>query len=157
VKDYGPKRRKTMMVSSPAPAGDGQDAVQSTRPLWLPPGVTFNSLPAPVQQAVLAILNPIFEEQVLGANNALEYGQGLSYCTLLFFELMATHGMMARAQDIGWDRVPGSKGLAALVNLSSQKNRVANFLLALQKYRSKRERADAPAPETQPGSAGSLE
>jgi hypothetical protein len=146
-----------MMDASSPPGGNGQDATAAAQPRWLPPGVTFSSLPAPVQQAVLAILNPIYEEQVLGANDALEYGQALNYCNMLFLELMATHGMMARAQDIGWDRLPGSKGLAALINLSSQKNRIANFLLALQKYRSQRERANAPAPETQPGATGRLE
>jgi hypothetical protein len=139
-----------MLDTSSSCSGNGQDATAAAQPLWLPSGVTFESLPAPVQQAVLAIVNPVYEQQVLEADDALERGQGLSYCTLLFLEIMSTHGMMARAKDIGWDRVPGSKGLAALVNVSIQKNRVAHFLLALQKFRAKAEPADADPPGESP-------
>lgn len=140
-----------MMDTSSPPGGNGQDATAAAQPLWLPPGVTFSSLPKPVQQAVLAILNPIYEEQVLGATDPLERGQGLSYCNLLFFELMTTCGVLQWAADETLYRMAISKGLAALVNVSSQKNRIANFLLALQKFRAKAEPADAEPPgESQP-------
>jgi hypothetical protein len=143
------------MISAHTP--NGQDTTAAALPLWLPPGVRFASLPMPVQQAVVAILNPAYQEHVLKANDPLERGQGLSYCNLLFFEIMTTCGVVERATDMDWSRLPTSKGLAALMGVTGQKNKIANFLLALRKFRDKVERTNAPVPETQQGAAGSLE
>jgi hypothetical protein len=139
-----------MMIS--AYTANGQDAA-TARPLWLPPGVTFASLPTPVQQALVAILNPAYQEHVLAATDPLERGQGLSYCNLLFFEIMTTYGVVERATDMDWSRLPTSKGLAALLGVTGQKNKIANFLLALRKFRDKVERTA----DQQPNPSGSLE
>ena len=143
------------MISAHTP--NGQDTTAAALPLWLPPGVRFASLPMPVQQAVVAILNPAYQEHVLKANDPLERGQGLSYCNLLFFEIMTTCGVVERATDVDWARLPTSKGLATLLGVTGQKNRIANFLLSLRKFRDKVERADAAAADQQPKPSGSLE
>jgi hypothetical protein len=128
---------------------NGQDTTAAAVPLWLPPGVTFASLPTPVQQVVVAVLNPAYQEHVLEATDALERGQGLSYCNVLFFEIMTTYSVAERA-GLDWSRLPLSKGLAALLGVTGQKNKIANFLLALRKFRDKVERADAAPPQAQP-------
>jgi hypothetical protein len=128
------------MHSLPTHTDDGQDATVSAQPPWLPAGVKFDSLPEPVQQSVLAILNPIYQMQVLEANDALEQGQGLSYCHLLFFEILMTYAVLERATEVDWSRLPTSKGLAALVGVTGQKNKIANFLFVLRKSRNQVER-----------------
>jgi hypothetical protein len=54
-----------------------------------------------------------------------------------------------QAASVQLSRVAVCKGLAALVGISGQKARIANFLFALQKFRDKVERASA-APEANP-------
>jgi hypothetical protein len=134
---------------------NGQDTTAAASPLWLPPGVTFASLPTPVQQALVAILAPAYQEHVLAATDPLERGQAVSYCNLLFFEIMTTCGVVERATDVDWARLPTSKGLATLLGVTGQKNRIANFLLSLRKFRANVERTNAAAADRQP--RGSLE
>jgi hypothetical protein len=138
-----------MMHSLPTRTGNGQNAPASPRPLWLPPGVTFESLPKPVQQAVLDILNPVYQEQVLKASDPLERGQGLSYCNLLFFELLTTYGLIESATSAGLARLPSSKGLTVLVDVTGQKGKVANFLFRLREFHHRVERESAAPPPAQ--------
>lgn len=140
------------MTSSSVGNGTGRGATASAQPLWLPPGTTFASLPKAVQQAVVAILNPAYQRHVLEAGDALERGQGLSYCNLLFLEIVTTYGVLERPIDGDWSRLPVSKGLAALMNVTGQKSKVASFLLALQKLRARVEPASAAPPEVKPAS-----
>jgi hypothetical protein len=136
---------------------NGQDTTAAALPLWLPPGVMFAALPTAVQQAVVAILNPAYQEHVVQTSDPLERGQGLSYCNLLFFEIMTACGVVGRATDMDWSRLPTSKGLAALLGVTGQKNKIANFLLSLRKFRDQVERANAAAADPQPKRPGSLE
>jgi hypothetical protein len=152
---------KPMMYSLPTRTGNGQNAPAPApvpapapapapaRPLWLPPGVTFESLPKSVQQAVLDILNPVYQELVLKASDPLERGQGLSYCNLLFLELLTTCGLVEWATDVGLPSLPSSQGLAGLVGVTGQKGKVANFLFEFRKFRHKVERESAAPPPAQ--------
>jgi hypothetical protein len=138
------------MVANSVDSSDRQDPTVSAEPLWLPPGVKFESLPASLQEAVVAVINPAFQAYVQDASNALERGEGLSYCTLLFVELWATCGLVDRAAEVGVSRLPGSKALASLMAVTGQKTKVASFLLRLHKFRA-RDRAASPAtPAVQP-------
>jgi len=121
-------------------------------PAWLPPGVTFESLPNPVQQAVRDVLTPAYEQQVLKADDALEKAQGLSLCYHLFFEIVTMFRLVGRSADRDWAQVVLSKGLTTLMNISAQKNKIANSLLALRKFRERLE-AGAVVPGAPPQSA----
>jgi hypothetical protein len=143
------------MVASSARTGNGRGATASS-PLWLPAGVTFGSLPSAAQQAVLTILNPLYQQLVLEKNDALERGQGLSYCQLAFLEIMATYGVVGRAV-LDWSRLPVSKGLTALMGVTGQKNKVASFLLTLRKFHGKVEGTNGRTPEAEAKPSGSLE
>jgi hypothetical protein len=106
----------------------------------------LESLPQPVQQAVLDILNPVYQEQVLKASDPLERGQGLSYCNLLFFEILTTYALVEWAAGAGLSRLPSSKGLEALVDVTGEKGKHANFLFEVRKFRHKVERESAAPP-----------
>jgi hypothetical protein len=135
------------MVANSARPGNGRGATASSA-LWLPAGVTFESLPRAAQQAVLSILNPLYQQLVVEKNDALERGQGLSYCHLVFLEIMATYGVVGRP-DLDWFRLPVSNGLTALMGVAGQKNKVASFLLTLRKLQGKVEGTNGSAPESE--------
>jgi hypothetical protein len=49
----------------------------SPRPLWIPPDVKIDSLPAALQRAITEIINPAYRELVLEAQSAIERAAGL--------------------------------------------------------------------------------
>jgi hypothetical protein len=81
------------MTSKSEPTNNGQNTTPSNQPPWLPPGASFSVLPNAAQQAIVQILNPAYRRHVLEASDALEQAQGLSFCRLLFFEIVATHAV----------------------------------------------------------------
>jgi hypothetical protein len=135
------------MISSSMRTGNGREATASRQSVWLPPGVAFASLPKPVQEMVVDILDPLYRQYVAQPSDALERAQGVSFCNLLILELLTTHSVAGRAADLDWARLPTSRGLAALVGITGQKNKIANFLLALRKFRDRVERADTASPQ----------
>ena len=110
------------------------------RPFWVPPGVTFDQLPQALQHAIVEIVNPIYEAYVLGAESPLEKGQGLSYVQLLWWEIL---GHLDLAEDWASNLPYGGndKGqrarLRRQLSLVSLKDKVAKFLLEVQKFNTK--------------------
>ncbi len=60
------------------PGGKTPEPPSVATPRWVPAGVDFQRLPPRTQQAIVEIVNPAYEELVLGATEALERSTGLS-------------------------------------------------------------------------------
>ena len=59
--------------------GVGHDKGQPIRrPRWTPPGVDFGSLPQEVRRALAEIVDPLYEQLVLGVPDPLEESTGLT-------------------------------------------------------------------------------
>ncbi len=60
----------------------------SPDPLWIPPGLKFDSLPPALQKAIVEIVNRAYRELVLEAQTSLEQAMGLSFVHILWLELI---------------------------------------------------------------------
>jgi hypothetical protein len=138
------------MTVKSAPTNNGQNTTPSNQPLWLPPGASFSVLPKATQETIVQILNPAYRKLVLEASDALEQAEGLSYCSLLFFQIVATQALGEQAIAGYLTQLTVSKSLAALMGVTGQKARIASFLLGLQKFRDKLERASTAPVEAKP-------
>ena len=58
------------------------------RPYWIPPGVDFGRLPEQVRAAILGIINPAYQELVLGARDGLPKAAGVTLVSLLWLEIL---------------------------------------------------------------------
>jgi hypothetical protein len=56
-------------------------------PRWIPPGIEFNSFPHEMQIAIAQIVNPIYEQLVLQADDSLEKSTGMTIVYLLWMEI----------------------------------------------------------------------
>src|SRR5262245_18984294 len=65
-------------MSSSSMGNGKRQAESASAPLWLPPGVDFDSLPRAVQQVVVNVLNPAHQTLVLDSDDVLEQGEGLT-------------------------------------------------------------------------------
>src|SRR5688572_11981096 len=86
-----------MHVVSPPPESPGPDA------LWTPPGVTLESLPAPLRLALREIFSPAYRELVLEAPTSLERTSGLSYLFVHWMEYTSHYWV----QSSLWERAQG--------------------------------------------------
>jgi len=121
------------------------------RLLWVPEGVQFDELPKPLQAALVDIVNPAYEELVLGAQTALEKGQGLSYVALLFWELLG-HFDLGEAWGENLPHGDSKRQRAQLRRCSrliDLKGRTAKFLLEAQKFYAKCGETDLLDPSPQ--------
>ncbi|HEV3084536.1 MAG TPA: hypothetical protein VGY66_32535 [Gemmataceae bacterium] len=85
------------MVATTARKGNSsraQDAPEITtrsRPFWIPEGVAFDSYPKGLQRALVAIVQPLYEEEVLAAKSALARASGLSLAHAVWLEIVAAY------------------------------------------------------------------
>lgn len=56
-----------------------ESTTSDVRPLWIPPGLKFDTLSPGLQFAIKEIINPAYKELVLAAPNAFESSIGLTY------------------------------------------------------------------------------
>lgn len=110
------------------------------RPLWVPEGVKFDELPLALQHAIAEIVNPAYEELVAGAQTPLEKGQGFSYVSLLFWELLGQCDLgedWGRKLPFGGDGKANRAKLRRHMRLVHLKDKVGKFVHAVQKFYAK--------------------
>lgn len=106
------------------------------RPLWMPPGLKFDSLPENIQRAITEIINPLYEELVLAAPNGFERATGLTYVHTTWLELIE----QIQFGNVLEGTLPRGKGLDdqsdridRLLRIIASKDRSAKFLLQIRK------------------------
>src|SRR5262245_22990136 len=107
------------------------------RPLWVPEHVSFDKLPPALQQAIVDIFNPAYEQLVLEAPTALERSTGLSYMHLLWLELVGQQEIgraMYPASGSPADQKNAQKKISQYIALVQSKTSVGKFLLQIRKY-----------------------
>jgi hypothetical protein len=122
---------------------------ERTRPYYLPETVDFHTLPEAVQLALEAIVEPAYEELVLGAASALERSAGVSVTFLLAMEVLdqIEFGHQLNLSGAPRDGDPSERQLliARHLRVVGAKQQAARFLLRIQEMRAKNELAFAAA------------
>jgi hypothetical protein len=124
--------------STPRPAPTAKPA-PGMRPLWIPPGVRFDKLSAELQEAITAIINPAYEKLVAGGQTPLEQGQGWSYVSLMWWELleqlkMGEEWAQTLTQPTAASEKAGRARLKKLLKLIAAKDKIARFLKAIDDF-----------------------
>jgi hypothetical protein len=70
---------------------DAPERKTPSRPFWIPEGVAFDSYPKGLQRALVAIVQPLYEEEVLAAKSALARASGLSLAHAVWLEVVAAY------------------------------------------------------------------
>lgn len=114
----------------------------SVRPYFLPEGIDFNALPASIQDAFTAIVEPAYRELVMAAPNALERSMGATFVFLLAQEVL-NHFEIGRGMDLAQvqsdaDRDLRDQALGRYLKLLGAKNAALNGLMRLRKLPSYR-------------------
>jgi hypothetical protein len=105
------------------------------RPYFIPPGFSISEIPQEMQKGLFEILQPCYDELVLGASTSLERQAGASLTFMLFLELLEQYdlGMLAenlrRSGGIGDSR---DKQIDRYLRLVKSKQNIANFIARLQ-------------------------
>jgi len=73
------------MRLQPAMADGPRDPAQ---PLWVPEGIDLSYVPVEVRQAVAEVIQPVYEQYVVGADDGLEKSLGLTLTHLLWLEVL---------------------------------------------------------------------
>jgi hypothetical protein len=123
----------TMVTATQPPA-------PTTRPLWIPEGVKFDTLPEALRAGLLEIINPAYQELVLEAPNALAKGTGLSYVHLLWCVLIDQLDLGKKMEEM-LSRGPGAEvdhdAVDRHLRLLGAKHKLGKFLLQLRVFEAK--------------------
>ena len=118
-----------------------QATAPSTRPFFVPAGIDFESLSDPVKIAFTALVEPTYQELVMGATSALERSAGTTLTFLLALEVIdqVTLGRSMEVAATPNDAATSAreKTMAGFLRLIGAKQRVENFLLRLSVLRAK--------------------
>lgn len=113
----------------------------SARPAFLPPSVDFDALPARVRQALVFVVEPVYEELVVGACSAAERAAGSALVLLTSLEVIQQFAL-AQATDFTTlaaetdeHRLAREKLVRAHLRLARHKLRVAGIVFRLQRQR----------------------
>lgn len=126
---------------------DGPFAQPLPRPYYIPASIDYDSLPAAVRQSFAAVVQPTYEELVLGAATPLARSAGVSLGFLLCVEILEQFelgrllnytGAAAEADAADRDRL-----IARHLRLVGAKQHCASFLLRLETLRAGQARPTA--------------
>jgi hypothetical protein len=126
------EERSSAVASTPPPSTSS-----GPRPLWIPPGLKFDALAPALQGAIKDIVDPAYDELVLQAQTALERSSGLTYVHLLWLELVEQIDLgkdMSQTLPLGEGTGAHQEKMLRHMRLISQKDKVAKFLLEVQRY-----------------------
>jgi hypothetical protein len=107
----------------------------SVRPLWIPPGVEFESLPTGLQAALVEIVNPAYQRMVLERDDPQEKSFGLSHVHLLWLEIVQQIELgnaMAKLLPRGQGAQANADSIAAHLRLIKTKERIARCYLRVK-------------------------
>lgn len=110
-------------------------------PYFLPDDFDFDGLPSVVQRAICELVQPAYDELVLGAHDALERAAGASFTFLLLLEVLEQFNLMDQLDK----NLRQGRGCRSLqdedvirhLRLAGAKDKVAGFLLRLRTFRAK--------------------
>ena len=109
-------------------------------PLWAPDGVDLQFVPQEVQQAVAELVQPLYDQFVLGAADGLEKSLGVTIAHLLWLEILEQFDMKREYTQI--DAVlnlPGNRHemIDRHLRLIDSKLRVGYFLVRIRELRNR--------------------
>jgi hypothetical protein len=81
----------TARKANPSRAPDASEIRTRARPFWIPEGVDFQSYPKGLRRALIAIVQPLYDEEVLAAKSALARASGLSLVYSVWLEIVAAY------------------------------------------------------------------
>lgn len=121
--------------------------VRDTRPLWIPPDLTFDNLPPALQIALTEVIGPLYRELVLEAPTELERSAGLTLVHAAWLEVHKQIELNRTLVD-PLSRGEGTDELAKLVaeslRLAGTKDRLTKTYLQVRIFLEKR--AAPPSP-----------
>lgn len=106
------------------------------RPLWIPPGLKFDSLPENTRRAITEIIDPLYQELVLAAPNGFERAIGNSYVQMAWLELIEQiqfGNVLETALPRGTGLDDQGDRIDRLLRIIACKDKSAKFLLELRK------------------------
>lgn len=114
-------------------------AAPPARPYFIPPGIDFQALPLEVQIAFRQIVEPAYQELVLGALTGLERSAGATLVFLLAQEILEQFSL-GRQMDFSASHdstqvVERDKRIHQYLKLVSSKQQAANFVMRLKTIR----------------------
>jgi hypothetical protein len=121
--------------SSRAP--DAPEITTHSRPFWIPEGVDFDSYPKGLQRALIAIVQPLYEEEVLAAKSALARASGLSLAHAAWLEVVAAYenGRRIKPDKNGDDSIESNQGvISQYLKMASAKVAFGKFHLQTKKW-----------------------
>ncbi len=109
------------------------------RPYWVPDGVSFESLDPALRRAYAAVIEPLYDEYVLKAEDALERAAGITLVHLTWLELRGQVDLEKELSRLGRNPEPESRDnlIARHVRLAMAKLKAGGFLCRLQAFRQK--------------------
>lgn len=122
-------------------AGDPADGLAGdapVRPLWIPDGVDFDSLPPQLRLALAEVIDPVYDELVLGAHGALERVAGLAVCHLAWIEVLTQlelGGALAAALARGEGVAACQDFVNRAVRTAMARDRLTHSLLRVSAFR----------------------
>jgi len=136
-----PVKPKRGQAPAPAPR-------DPRKPFWVPEGVDLDFVPAEVQQAVAELIEPVYQQFVLGAADGLERSLGVTITHLLWLEILEQFDLKQEYTQV--QSVLGMAGnrqdlIAQHLRLIDSKLRVGYFLVRLREFR-QRQSEDSPVP-----------
>ena len=115
---------------------------QPSRPYFLPVDIELEALPAPVRAAMTAIVQPSYEELVVGSKSSLERSAGVTLTFLLTLEILDQFQLGANLNLTGLLGAGADEKREKLMRqhlrLVGAKQKAANFLMRIRILRAKR-------------------
>jgi hypothetical protein len=116
-------------------------------PLWAPDDVDLNVVPQEVQQAVAELVQPLYNQFVIGAADALEKSIGVTISHLLWLEILEQFDI--KREYIKIDallKIPGNRHdtIDRHLRLIDSKLRVGYFLVRIREHKNRIQHGDHP-------------
>ena len=115
-------------------------ANELTRPFFIPEGVDWDTLPESHRVAITAVVQPVYDEYVLQATDALERSAGSSITSCLVMELLdqlEVGGLLLGREDAKDDGLGRERLYSRLMRTMTVKQKLTDGLMRLKNQRLK--------------------
>ena len=120
----------------PTDSGNKADKPDDARPYWVPAGVRLDDMPAELQAAIAAVINPVYEDVVLSSNDGLARSTGVTVCHLLWLEVLSQFelGRLVSVTDSESSDEERQEAIAKHIRLAQAKLKASGLLLRLRDF-----------------------
>ena len=120
----------------PTDSGNKADKPDDARPYWVPAGVRLDDMPAELQAAIAAVINPVYEDVVLSSNDGLEKSIGTTVCHLLWLEVLSQFelGRLVFVTDSESGDEERQEAIARHIRLAQAKLKASGLLHRLREF-----------------------